>query len=52
MELLWDDMRARVNDASTPKEHQDMLDSRRLRVDNGESALLDWDQVKNTIGRA
>jgi hypothetical protein len=52
MELLWDDMRSSIDNAGTPKEHQDLLDSRRARVDDGDVSLLDWDRVKNTVGRA
>jgi hypothetical protein len=52
MELLWDDMRSSIDNAGTPKEHQDLLDSRRARADDGDVSLLDWDRVKNTVGRA
>jgi putative addiction module component (TIGR02574 family) len=52
MELLWDDMRSSIESAETPEEHKDLLDSRRKRAASGEVSLLDWDQVKNTLGRA
>jgi len=52
MEFLWGDMRLSLESAETPRDHQDLLDSRRARVDNGEASLLDWDRVKNTVGRA
>ncbi len=51
MELLWADMRSSVDSAGTPKEHQELLDSRRSRVSRGEASLMDWDRVKNTIGQ-
>jgi hypothetical protein len=51
MELLWEDMRSSVDEAGTPKGHQDLLDSRRARVENGEVSVLDWNQVKSSIGR-
>lgn len=34
-----------------PQSHKDLLDERRRRVDSGESALLEWDKVKHTIGK-
>ena len=52
MEFLWDDMRLSLESAETPRDHQDLLDSRRVRVDNGDALLLDWDRVKNTVGRS
>jgi len=52
MELLWDDMRSSVESAGTPEEHKALLDSRRKRVTDGDVPLMDWDRVKNTIGRA
>ncbi len=52
MELLWDDMRSSVDSAGTPEEHKELLDSRRRRVADGEVSLMDWDRVKNTVGRA
>jgi len=52
MELLWDDMRSSLESAGTPEEHKELLDSRRRRVADGEVSLMDWDRVKNTVGRA
>lgn len=34
-----------------PQTHKDLLDIRRKRVDSGERHLLDWEEVKHTIGR-
>jgi len=52
MEFLWADMRTNIESAAIPKEHQDILDSRRARVGNGEVSLLNWDRVKSSIGQA
>jgi hypothetical protein len=51
MEAIWVDLRQHVDVLDAPKEHRDLLDSRRGRVDSGQAALHDWDQVKHTIGR-
>ncbi len=50
METLWEDLRSRVNTLAVTKEHQEMLDKRRARVDTGEACLQDWDMVKHTLG--
>ncbi len=52
MEFLWADMRTNVESAGIPGEHQDILDARRARIDNGEVSLLDWDRVKSSMGQA
>lgn len=52
MELLWADMSSRVESAGTPEDHKQLLDARRERAASGEAALLNWDRVKNTVGRA
>lgn len=51
METLWDDLRDHFETAEIPESHKDLLRSRRLRVQSGESKLLDWDDVKSSIGR-
>jgi len=51
METLWDDLREHYEQAEIPESHQDLLRSRRQRVQSGESKLLDWDDVKSSIGR-
>ncbi len=51
MELLWNDMRAKVDDAAAPAQHRALLDSRRKRVEDGTVALKDWDQVKSAVGQ-
>jgi putative addiction module component (TIGR02574 family) len=51
MEALWDDMRHNAGESVIPKDHQDLLEARWARVQSGETQLLDWDDVKETIGR-
>jgi hypothetical protein len=51
MHSIWEDLRSHVDDLEVPHSHQELLDERRRRVDSGESSLLDWDQVKHTIGK-
>ena len=51
METLWADLRDHFEQAEIPATHKTLLDIRRERVVVGESRLLDWDQVKSTIGR-
>jgi len=52
MEAIWEDLRGRVDDMGVPKEHRRILDDRRARIDSGEAKVLDWDQVKHSMGRA
>ena len=51
METLWDDLRDHFETAEIPESHKDLLRSRRQQVLSGESKLLDWDDVKSSIGR-
>jgi putative addiction module component (TIGR02574 family) len=52
MEVLWQDLRDRFDQMDLPQAHKDLLDQRRLHVEQGTAKLLDWDTVKSTIGRA
>jgi hypothetical protein len=51
MEALWDDLRDHYDAAEVPEEVIALLHERQARVSRGESALLDWDQVKSMLGR-
>ena len=51
MQAIWEDLRGHVDQMGLPESHALTLDSRRNRVENGESKLLDWDQVKHAIGK-
>lgn len=47
METIWDDLREHFEQAEISEEHKTLLESRRRRVESGESRLLDWDEVKS-----
>ena len=51
MEALWDYMRQKAGESVIPKDHQKILEARWARVESGETELLDWDDIKETIGR-
>ncbi len=50
MQSIWEELRDSVDQFEVPQSHKDILDERRRRTENGESRILDWDQVKHTIG--
>jgi hypothetical protein len=51
MQSIWEEMREHAELAQVPQSHKDLLDERRRRVNSGESTLLQWDEVKHTIGK-
>jgi Putative addiction module component len=51
MQTIWEDLRGHVDSMGVPESHTELLDSRRKRVESGASKLLDWNQVKHTIGK-
>jgi putative addiction module component (TIGR02574 family) len=52
MEALWEDLRDRFEQSEVPQRIRDLLDQRRVRVQQGTAKVLDWDAVKSSIGRA
>ena len=50
MEALWEDLRAHAEQASVPEGQKDLLDARRKAVEQGREAILEWDQVKTSLG--
>ncbi len=52
MEALWEEFRSNYDESDISIEMKSLLDQRRKRVRSGESQLLDWDSVKNQIGRS
>ncbi len=50
LELLWADLSSRVEIAPASESVRGLLDSRIERVDSGAAAVLDWDEVKHSIG--
>jgi putative addiction module component (TIGR02574 family) len=51
MEALWEDLRSHIQDSPVPDWHKKLLDERRQAVEQGTEKILEWDDVKNTIGR-
>ncbi len=51
MEALWEDLRSNAGDIPVPDWHKELLDERRKAVEEGQEEILDWDQVKNSLGR-
>ena len=51
MRNLWEDMRSDTSTAPETPEIIDLLDQRAARIGSGEAELLEWDQVKGSIGR-
>ena len=52
MEAIWLDLRSHVENLDIPADHLRILDERTSRVAEGSSVLLDWDEVKHSIGKA
>ena len=50
MEVLWEDLRSHVGHVPVPQWHKELLDARRAAVESGEEQILDWDEVKGTLG--
>jgi putative addiction module component (TIGR02574 family) len=51
MEALWEDLRSEVQEESIPDWHKELLDSRRKAVEEGKEKILDWDEVKDSLGK-
>ena len=51
MKVIWEDFRDRFEKSGISQEQKELLDQRRARVREGSSKILDWDSVKDTIGR-
>jgi putative addiction module component (TIGR02574 family) len=52
MEAIWDDLQDRFERWDVPLQQRRLLDQRRARVREGAVQLLDWDSVKEKIGRS
>lgn len=51
LEMLWADLSSRVDSAPISESVRVLLDSRIERVNSGTAAILDWDEVKYSIGK-
>ena len=51
LEVIWDDLSARIDDMSVSPAVRELLDERIERVRSGSAEVHDWDSVKFSIGR-
>ena len=51
LEVIWADLNSRIDSAPISQSERTLLDSRIERVDSGAAAILDWDDVKHSIGK-
>ena len=51
MRSLWDDMRQNIENSTETEDICTLLDNRVTRIESSEAELLDWDEVKGSIGR-
>ena len=51
METLWEEFRDRYDNAEISEEMKALLDYRRQQVRTGKAQLVEWDEVKNSIGK-
>ena len=50
LEVIWEDLSAKVDEMAISDTERKLLDSRLERVRNGEAKILDWGEVKHSIG--
>jgi putative addiction module component (TIGR02574 family) len=50
MEALWEDLRSRAEGVPVPEWHKELLDARRKAVEAGQESILEWDEVKRSLG--
>ncbi|MGB6220126.1 addiction module protein [Haloferula sp.] len=51
MDALWEDMRQKADADEFREDHLELVRHRWAKVESGESKMLDWDAVKDSIGR-
>lgn len=51
LEVIWDDLSARMDEMSVSPAVRDLLDERIERIRTGSAEVHDWDSVKFSIGR-
>jgi hypothetical protein len=51
LEVIWEDLGARVDKMEISPAGKELMDSRIERVRNGEAEIHDWDTAKQTLGR-
>ena len=50
MEALWEDLRSNADAVLVPDWQKNLLDARRKAVLEGKEQVLDWDDVKGSLG--
>lgn len=50
LEMIWEDLRSRVETMPVSRSDRDLLDARIERVESGKVAVHHWDDVKHSIG--
>jgi putative addiction module component (TIGR02574 family) len=50
IEALWEDLRSRAEAVPVPQWHKDLLDTRRKAIETGQEKILEWDDVKDSLG--
>lgn len=50
MESLWEDLRCRDEAVPVPEWHKELLDARRKAAEAGQEHVLEWDDVKHSLG--
>jgi len=50
MEAIWDDLRSNAEAVLVPDWHKKLLDERRNVVEQGKEQVLEWDEVKDSLG--
>ena len=51
MEALWDDLRANADAVLMPDWQKELLDDRRAALSKGREQVLEWDEVKDSLGK-
>ena len=51
MEAIWEDLRRDADAVPVADWQKTLLDQRRQAVEEGREKVLDWDEVKHTLGR-
>lgn len=50
MEALWEDLCSHAEEVVVPEWHKELLNARRKAVEAGREHILEWDEVKDSLG--
>jgi len=50
MEAIWEELRLRAGEVPVPQWHKDLLDARRKAVEEDRETILEWNEVKHSLG--